>query len=233
MSNDTANFSSNPAVRLDLAGPLSPEGADFARTVSAMLDGRSKDDASVVSALQGMESMFDLVAAGLYTLASMLAGEGEDAIRLVETAVANAEVSAVTDPEQARRASRLALAAASIQFLSRRDPASLAAPEGLAHANTCIDDDDLDAAARDELTSMMAGPDRDRVRAWLESLPPAMRVIFVLRAVAGFTAPETAALLASNAGPQAAGWSAEAVRELFRQGLCSLASRMIKAGTRD
>lgn len=233
MSNDTANSSSNPAVHLDLAGPLSPEGADFARTVSALLDGRSKDDASVVSALKGMESMFDLVAAGLYTLASMLAGEGEDAIRLVETAVANAEVSAVTDPEQARRASRVALAAASIQFLSGRDPASLAAPEGLAHADTCIDDDDLDAAARDELTSMMAGPDRDRVRAWLESLPAATRVIFVLRAVAGFTAPETAAMLASNAGPQAAGWSAEAVRELFRQGLCSLASQMIKAGARE
>ena len=176
--------------------------------------------------------MFDLVAAGLYTLASMLAGQGEDAIGLVETAVANAEVSSCTDPEQARHASRRALVAAAIQLLSRRDPSSLDAPEGLAHANTCIDDDDLDAAgmARDQLESMRAGPDRDRVRTWLESLPAAMRVIFVLRAVAGFSAPETAALLADNAGPQAANWSPDAVRELFRQALCSLASQMIKAG---
>ncbi|HTX76800.1 MAG TPA: hypothetical protein VMD29_11390 [Terracidiphilus sp.] len=235
MPNNTADSASNPTRRPDLAGPLPEGAADFTRKVTGMLDGRAKDDMAVDGALQGMESMFDLVAAGLYSLASMLAGEGEEAIRLVETAVANAEVSARTEPEAARHASRVALAAASIQFLSRRDPASLAAPERLAHANTCIDDDDLDAAAtaRDQLESMMAGPDRERVRTWLESLPAAMRVIFVLRAVAGFTAAETAALLISNAGPQAAGWSAEGVRELFRQGLCSLASQMIKAGVRE
>lgn len=185
--------------------------------------------------VQGMENMFDLVATGLYTLASMLVGEGEDAIRLVESTVVNAEVPAYTEPEQARRASLRALAAAALQFLGQRHPADLAAPEDLAHATTCIADDDLDAAgmSHDELESMLAGPDRDHVRSWLESLPPAMRVIFVLRAVAGFTAAETAALLATNAGPQAPGWSPEAVRELFRQGLCSLASQMIKAGVRE
>ena len=76
---------------------------------------------------------------------------------------------------------------------------------------------------------MIAGPDRDRVRAWLESLPTALRTIYVLRAVAGLTATETADLLAQHGGRLAAGWTPEAVRELFRQGLCSLASQLIHA----
>jgi len=76
---------------------------------------------------------------------------------------------------------------------------------------------------------MMAGPDRDRVRKWLQSLPTALRVIFILRAVAGFTTGETAALLADHGGPQATGWNPSAVSEFFRQGLCSLASQLIHA----
>ena len=78
---------------------------------------------------------------------------------------------------------------------------------------------------------MIAGPDRDRVRNWLQSLPTAMRAIFVLRAVAGFTTTETAELLQAHGGPQAAGWGGDAVRELFRQGLCSLASQVLQAAT--
>lgn len=232
MPKDDASSRLNPAVRLDPAQPMPPEAAEFARTLSGMLDGQRKDAAAVETALKGMDSLFDLIAAGLYTLASMLVGEGEDAIRLVETSIANAEVSACSEPEQARRASRRSLAAAALEFLARRDPASLAAPEGVTAGGTCIEDDDLEAAgmSREELESMMAGPDRDRVRTWLESLPVPMRVDFVLRGVAGFNAQETAALLVAHAGPQAAGWSPEAVREVFRQALCSLASQLVKAG---
>ena len=54
--------------------------------------------------------------------------------------------------------------------------------------------------------------------------------------------PRPPALLAAHGGPRAAGWTPEAVRELFRQALCSLASQLIHAtagtvrqglGTRD
>ena len=79
---------------------------------------------------------------------------------------------------------------------------------------------------------MMGGPDRERVRQWLESLPTAMRTIFVLRAVAGLSAAETAGLLAEHGGPAAATWTADAVRGVFRQGLCSLASQLIQATVR-
>jgi DNA-directed RNA polymerase specialized sigma24 family protein len=177
------------------------------------------------------EQTFEEIAAGLYGFASMLVGEGEDSIDLVEKAVATAEVSASSTAEQTRRASRRALSAAAIELLAQRDPQGLAAPVDLEHAVTCIEDDDLDAAAeaRESMERMIAGPDRDRVRTWLESLQTALRTIYVLRAVAGFSAPETAGLLAAHGGPRAAGWTPDSVRELFRQGLCSLASQLIHA----
>jgi DNA-directed RNA polymerase specialized sigma24 family protein len=193
-------------------------------------DGRRKDEITAARTLESMES-FDQIAAGLYSVASMLVGEGEDGMSLVETAVATAEVSAFSDADEARQSGHLALSTAAVELIATRDPEGLAAPEGLEHAVTCIEDDDLDAAAeaREAMERMIAGPDRDRVRTWLESLPTALRVIYVLRAVTGLTASETANLLALYGGPHAAGWTPEAVRELFRQGLCSLASQLIHA----
>lgn len=213
-----------------------PDGAQaFSKRVTGLLDGQAKDDATVAQALEGMDAMLDAIAAGMYSLASMLVGEGEEGVRLVETAVATAEVSACQDAAEARKSSRRALASAGLELLARREPGGLAAPEGIEPAGGCIDEDDLEAAgvSRDELERMIAGPDRDRVRAWLEKLPASLRTVFVLRAVAGFTAAETAALLSEHGGPKAADWSAEAVRSVFRQGLCSLASQLLKAGTRD
>jgi hypothetical protein len=226
------NESPNPNTRLDPKEPLTPQALDFARKLNKMLDGSPKDDATVARQFEGLESIFDVIAAGLYSLASMLVGEGEDSIRLVETAVANAEMSACSQPEEARLAGRRALVAAALNLIATRDPAALAAPEGLEHADTCIEDDDLDAAgvSSEELERMLAGPDRDRMRVWLESLPTPIRTIFALRAVAAYSTAQTAAALAGFGGPRAAGWRSEAVRELFRQGLCSLASQMVKAG---
>jgi DNA-directed RNA polymerase specialized sigma24 family protein len=212
-----------------------PEGAqDFSQRVHGLLDGRAKDDATVTQALKGMDAMLDALAAGMYSLASMLVGEGEDGVRLVETAVATAEVSSCQDAAEARQSSRRALASAALAMLERREPGSLTAPEGIAPSGSCIEDDDLEAAgvSKAELERMIAGPDRDRVRKWLEKLPAALRTVFVLRAVAGFTAAETAALLAEHGGPKAAGWSAEAVRAVFRQGMCSLASQLIRASVK-
>jgi hypothetical protein len=213
--------------------PLPANAVTFSNRVHGLLDGQPKDDETVARAFEGMDEMFDLIAAGLYTMASMLVGEGEESIRLVEAAVANAEVSACQDPELARKSSRLALCSAALDTLARRDPASLAAPAGLKPASTCIEDDDLDAVdnSSKELLSMLAGPDRDRVRNWLAGLPALMRTIFVLRVVAGFRASEIAAMLVEHGGPQAAGWTVDAVREFCRQGLCSLASQLIQAST--
>lgn len=227
---------SNSSSHVSLIPPLPmPEGAqDFSEQVHGLLDGKAKDEATVARVLKGWDEMLDAIAAGLYRVASMLVGEGEDSVRLVETAVATAEVSACEDAMRARKSSRRALVSAALQLIARRDPDSLAAPEGIEPAGSCIEDDDLEAAgvSRDELEHMFAGPDRDRVRVWLEKLPVDLRTVFVMRAVAGFTATETADLLAAHGGPKAAGWSADAVRAVFRQGLCSLASQLIQSSTR-
>jgi hypothetical protein len=78
-----------------------------------------------------------------------------------------------------------------------------------------------------ELEYLIGGPDRGLVRKWLASLPPVLRTVFVLRAVAGFTAAETEELMHAYDRAPAAKWTPEAVREIYRQGLCSLASQLI------
>lgn len=223
-----------PNASLIPATPIPARAQEFTERVHGLLDGQPKDEATVAQAFDGLDEMFDLIAAGMYSMASMLVGEGEDSISLVENAVANAVVSSAHGTSEARQASRRALCCAALDTLVRRHPTSLATPQGLQHAATCIEDDDLDAAgvSRDELERMMSGPDRDHVRNWLESLDTAPRTIFVLRAVASFTPSETAELLQAHGGLDAAGWNPDAVRELFRQGLCSLASHLLQETNR-
>jgi len=183
----------------------------------------------------GLEELFDQLAAELYSLASMLVGEGEESALLVETAIANAEVSACHNLQKARMSSRSVLAAAALELLAQRKPGSLWAPLGLTPASTCIEEDDLTSAGitTEELEKIIAGPERERMRNWLASLPARMRAIFVLRAVAEFSAAETAALMqkhgGAQSGPLSAAWTSEIVREVFRQGLCSLASQLLHA----
>jgi hypothetical protein len=229
--NESPNAGANG--RLIPLQPLPAGVHEFSKQVYGMMNGQPKDDATVAEALDGMDDIFDLIAAELYSMASMLLGEGEESILAVETAIANAEVSACHNPVEARQSSRRALCAAALETMARRDAGALAAPEGLERASTCIDDDDLNAAREsgEELLRMLAGQDRDRARSWLASLPTAQRTIFVLRAVAGFTPAEATILLAAHGGPRAAGWTEDGVREFCRQALCSLASQVIQAST--
>jgi hypothetical protein len=209
-----------------------PRGASaFAGRFLGLLDGQPKDEAIVKEAFAGFDEMFDFIAAGLYSMASMLVGEGEDSVRLVETAIATAEVSANDDAAKARKSSRLALSRAALELLDRREPGCLAAPKELQPTGTCIQDDDLDTGdvSSEELAKLMSGPEKDRVRKWLSGLQVGFRIVFVLRAVAGFTSSEVAELLATHGGPAASGWTATDVREVFRQALCSLASQVIHA----
>jgi hypothetical protein len=228
---DRSQSSSTPLIPPQ---PMPGGAQDFSKRVSGLLDGQAKDDATVAGALKGMDAMLDAIAAGLYSMASMLVGEGEEGVRLVETAVATAEVSACQNASEARKSSRRALVKAAFAAIDRRCPGCLKAPERVEPTGSCIEDDDLEAAgvSRDELERMIAGPDRDRVRVWLEKLAPAVRTVFVLRAVAGFSAAETAGLLAEHGGQRAAGWTADGVRMVFRQGLCSLATQVLRAGNK-
>jgi hypothetical protein len=214
--------------------PISADAEEFSKKVHGLLDGKAKDEATVASALHGVDDVLDVIAAGLYNLASMLVGEGEDSVRLIETAVARTEISECNDVQKARMNNRSALCTAAIDLIAERNPGSLAAPEWVQHATTCIEDDDLESAgiSRGDLERMLAGPNRENVKNWIESLSTPTRVVFVLRAVAGFTADETATMLTEHGGKGAGSWNPDMVRETFRQGLCSLASQLIHATTK-
>ena len=213
--------------------PVPAVAEEFSEGVSSPLDRRPKDRSVINDPFAGPDQVFDLIAAGMYSLASMLVGEGEESVRLVERAVAATDVSDGENATQARKNTRLALCKAALQILAERDPASVAGPEEAAPAGNCIDDEDLDAAGvcGQELETMLAGPDRERVRSWLASLSTAQRVIFAMRAVAGLSPWETAELLAKHGGPRAAGWTRDSVRVIFRQALCSLASQLLHETT--
>jgi len=208
-----------------------PAGAEvFSKQMYGRMDSHPKEAVAASEAVAGMGAVEDLIAAQLYNLASMLVGEGEQSVRLVESAIANAEVSACHDLQTARKGGRRALVCAALDLLANRSPGCLAATDGLEPVAACIDDDDLalTGISTAELEKI-GGPERERVRSWLESLPTAQRTVFVLRAVAGFTAPETVTLLRNHGGAHADGWTLEGVREVSRQGLCSLASQLLHA----
>jgi DNA-directed RNA polymerase specialized sigma24 family protein len=196
-----------------------------------MLDGQPKDPAEVEAKLTGWDGVLERIAADTYRVASMLLGEGEEAIGLIERVVAEVDLKACSDPAEARHNSRLLMAADAIAFLAQRDSASLSAPMDDSGPSSCIEDDDLEAAGvtPDELEVMISGPEAYRLRNWIEGLSVSLRVIFVLRAVAGLSSPEIAGLLAERGGAEAQGWTPDAVRANFRQALCSLASQLIHA----
>jgi len=107
-----------------LTPPQPISGAQaFSTRVHGLLDGQPKDEATVTRALEGLDDVFDRIAAKLYRMASMLVGEGEASVRLVETAVANTEFplrgwhnGAQEQPAGAR--------AAALDLLAQRSPAA-------------------------------------------------------------------------------------------------------------
>jgi hypothetical protein len=211
--------------------PLHPQGAAFLAQVTDRLDGQPQNPAVVEAALSGWEGLLEKIGAELYRIASMLIGDGEESIGVIEKVVTNLNLTACRDHADARHQSRLALAAESIGVLANRDPAALAAPAEESGPASCIEDDDLDAVGVTpvELEQMLSGPDDHRLRDWLEGLSVTLRIIFVLRAVAGLSSGEISGLLSEHGGLSAQGWTPEAVRTTFRQALCSLASQLIHA----
>jgi hypothetical protein len=194
-----------------------------------MLDGNPKESTQVEAEMAKWDGVLDQIAAEQYRIASMLLGEGESAVAAIEGVVAGIDLDACTDPEDARHKARLLLAEDAISGLGKQDAALFAAPEGDSGPASCIEDDDLSAAGvtPTELEQMISGPESHRLREWLEGLTPQLRVIFVLRAIAGLNSGEVAGLLSLNGGEQAKNWTPDGVRIAFRQALCSLASQLI------
>ena len=67
------------------------------------------------------------------------------------------------------------------------------------------------------------------MREWLEHLAPALRVIFVLRAVMGQDGEAAALSLRQSGAPGAQSWNGATVGMVYRQALCSLATSLVSS----
>lgn len=169
-------------------------------------------------------------AAELYKLAALMLGDEGEALNLVEATVEEVEVDPCASEDAGVDTARHHLIEAAVARMNEIDPGAFAAPAGREGPATCIEDDDLSAAgiSRAQIAELINGAAKtpgsgDRLRAWLEQLPPAQRAIFVQRAVLGWDNGATAATLAGTEP----GWSAAQVGETFRQALCSLANALV------
>jgi hypothetical protein len=69
------------------------------------------------------------------------------------------------------------------------------------------------------------------MREWLGRLTPALRAIFVLRAVAGQDGEQTAERLRQSGARGAQAWRRDQVGVAYRQALCSLATSLMSSQT--
>lgn len=176
---------------------------------------------------EGGELTAQSVAAELYQLAALLMGGGHQAAELVEAAIAGAQIDPCAEAEASIHGARLQLVEAAVRRLSQADSRAFDTPAS-APAGGCIEDDDLAAAgvSAGELARMVRDPGRGVLRDWLNRLPVAQRVVFVVRAILGWdNAAAASALSRAAARP----WQPGQVSELFRQALCSLASSLAHA----
>ncbi len=233
MSNHSAAMDSTDSP-FSAVEHLSKEGAFVPNQSNDLPDSPQKDASVAEAELVGWEGWLETIASDLYRLASMVLGEGEAAVHLVEEVVTELDLSSCGDHAEARRQARLLLAAKAIDLLAARDAAALAAVAAEDGPVSCIEDEDLSSAGltREELEQMLDGPERPRLRGWLEGLATSLRVIFALRAVAGLSSAVVAGLLNDHGILDANAelyWTPVAVSGTFRQGLCSLASQLLHA----
>jgi hypothetical protein len=233
MPSDSQSAPSSLGTTLIPANAPGPENEAFFERVTDLLNGQPKKSAVVETALAGSEEILGRIGAELYHVASMLVGEGEAAIELIERVVIGVDLQACANVADARHKSRLMLAGDAMTMLRDQDATGtiFVALDDEAGPGSCIENEDLDAAGVSpaELEEMISGPESHRLRTWLEGLTVPLRVIFVLRAIAGLSSAEVAGLLAEFGGPAAENWTPSAVGSVFRQGLCSLASQLIHA----
>ena len=77
---------------------------------------------------------------------------------------------------------------------------------------------------RQQLDMLLGGSDGASMRKWLEGLGPVERSVFVLRAVLGRSAADSASALAQATGEA---WTEPNIGGAYRTALCSLASSLV------
>ncbi len=167
--------------------------------------------------------------ADLYQIAALMLGDEEEAASLVEEVVALMDADPCTDSVTANAQARSRLGETAVRRLAELHPGAFSAPPASEAASGCIEAEDLSDAGLtgEELSALVRTQGRVKVRGWLEQLTPALRAIFVLRAIAGQDGEGTAESLRRSGAEGAAVWKREQVGTAYRQALCSLATSLI------
>ncbi len=182
---------------------------------------------------EARQLMAEDTALQLFQIAALMLGDEEEAVSLVEDCVAEVEADPCAEETLAYSEARTLLVRTAVQRMARQYPESFAVPPLQPADAVCIETDDLGAAGLtgEQFGALISGAGRAGMREWLERLAPALRAIFVLRAVAEQDGEQTAESLRQSGVTGAQGWRRDQVGAAYRQALCSLATCLMSAQT--
>jgi DNA-directed RNA polymerase specialized sigma24 family protein len=167
----------------------------------------------------------------LFQIAVLMLGDEQEAVSLVEESVAGVETDPCAEGTLAYAEARTLLVRTAVRRMAGLYPGAFAVPTSQPADAACIETDDLGAAGLtgEQFGVLISSAGRAGMREWLEQLAPALRAIFVLRAVAGQDGEETAESLRQSGATGAQAWRRDQVGTAYRQALCSLASSLMSA----
>jgi DNA-directed RNA polymerase specialized sigma24 family protein len=169
----------------------------------------------------------------LFQIAALMLGDEQEAVSLVEESVAKVEADPCAEGTLAYAEARTLLVRTAVKRMAGLYPEAFAVPTSQPADAACIETDDLGAAglSGEQFGALISGAGRAGMREWLNRLAPALRAIFVLRAVAGQDGEQTAESLRQSGATGAQAWRRDQVGTAYRQALCSLATCLMSAQT--
>jgi DNA-directed RNA polymerase specialized sigma24 family protein len=182
---------------------------------------------------EARELMAEDTALQLFQIAALMLGDEQEAVSLVEEVVAKVESDPCAEGTLAYAEARTLLVRTAVQRMAGLYPEAFVVPASQPADAVCIETDDLGAAglSGDPFGALISGAGRAGMQEWLERLAPALRAIFVLRAVAGQDGEQTAESLRQSGARGAQAWRRDQVGAAYRQALCSLATCLMSAQT--
>jgi hypothetical protein len=179
---------------------------------------------------EARQLMAEDTALQLFQIAALMLGDEQEAVSLVEEVVAKVEADPCAEGTLAYAEASALLVRTAVQRMAGLYPEAFVVPTAQPADAVCIETDDLGAAglSGEQFGGLISGAG---MREWLERLAPALRTIFVLRAVAGQDGEQTAESLRQSGATGAQAWRRDQVGTAYRQALCSLATCLMSAQT--
>jgi DNA-directed RNA polymerase specialized sigma24 family protein len=185
-------------------------------------------DQDCSQAMAAGQLMAEDTALHLFQIAALMLGDEQEAVSLVEESVAKVETDPCAQGTLAYDEARTLLVHTAVQRMAGLYPEAFAVPTAQP-MDGCIDTDlGAEELTGEQIGAMVSGAG---MREWLGRLAPALRAIFVLRAVAGQDGEQTAESLRQSGARGAQAWRRDQVGAAYRQALCSLATCLMSAQT--